>query len=172
MKRQIIKKWFWVWDFDKEEAWLNDMAQSGWVLDKVGYAKYEFVQCEPGEYTVRLEMLEDAPTAEKSQNYISFVEDLGADYIGSVMKWVYFRKKTADGEFKLFSDLSSQMKHLDGIVKMMAAIALANLLIGVSNMHYGAWGLINIGCAALLGYCCWRIQQKKEKLEKERTLHE
>ena len=47
MKRQIIKKWFWVWDFDREEAWLNDMAQSGWVLDKVGFAKYEFVQCQP-----------------------------------------------------------------------------------------------------------------------------
>lgn len=172
MKRQIIKKWFWVWDFDKEEAWLNDMAQSGWVLDKVGFAKYEFVQCQPGEYSVRLEMLEDVVTAEKSQDYIAFVEDLGADYIGNVMKWVYFRKKTADGEFKLFSDLSSQMKHLDGIVKMMGIIALANLLIGMGNLQYNGLGLINIGCAVLLGYCMWKIHQKKEKLEKERTLHE
>ena len=29
---KTIKKWFWVWEFDKEEQWLNTMAQSGWVL--------------------------------------------------------------------------------------------------------------------------------------------
>ena len=172
MKRKIIKKWFWVWDFDKEEKWLNEMAQSGWALDKVGFCKFEFVQCEAGEYTVRLEMLEDAPDAEKSRDYISFVEDMGAEYIGNVIKWVYFRKKTADGEFKLFSDLSSQMKHLDGIVKTMGAIALCNLIIGLCNLRYGGIGLFNLGCAALLGYCSMKIQRKKQMLEKERTLHE
>ena len=52
--KKTIKKWFWVWDFEKEEIWLNQMAQSGWVLDGVGFCKYHFVQCEPGEYTVRL----------------------------------------------------------------------------------------------------------------------
>ena len=55
MERKIIKKWIWIWEYDKEEQWLNAMAQSGWVLDKVGFCRYEFVPCEPGEYTVRLE---------------------------------------------------------------------------------------------------------------------
>ena len=45
MERRIIKKWIWVWDFDKEERWLNTMAQQGWVLDKVGFCRYEFIPC-------------------------------------------------------------------------------------------------------------------------------
>ena len=50
MKRRTIRKWFWVWEFDQEEKWLNDMAKRGWVLDGVGFAKYDFVESEPGEY--------------------------------------------------------------------------------------------------------------------------
>ena len=37
MERKIVKKWIWIWDFDKEERWLNTMAPSGWVLGKVGF---------------------------------------------------------------------------------------------------------------------------------------
>ncbi len=25
-ERQTVTKWFWVWEFDKEERWLNQMA--------------------------------------------------------------------------------------------------------------------------------------------------
>ena len=55
-ERKTVHKWVWVWDFDKEERWLNQMAQSGWVLDSLGLCTYHFVRCQPGEYTVRLEM--------------------------------------------------------------------------------------------------------------------
>ena len=44
MERKIVKKWVWVWDFDKEERWLNTMAQQGWVLDSLGFCRYEFVR--------------------------------------------------------------------------------------------------------------------------------
>ena len=51
---KTIRKWFWVWDFEKEERWLNDMAESGWALVSVGFCRYSFERCEPGEYIVRL----------------------------------------------------------------------------------------------------------------------
>ena len=38
--RKTIKKWFWVWDFEKEEDWLNEMAINGWVLESVGFCTY------------------------------------------------------------------------------------------------------------------------------------
>ena len=56
MERKTITRWFWVWQFEKEEEWLNEMAANGWVLESVGFCKYTFVRCEPGEYTVRTEM--------------------------------------------------------------------------------------------------------------------
>ena len=58
-EEKVIRKWFWVWDFEKEERWLNTMAQSGWVLTKVGFCTYHFAPCQPGEYTIRLEVLKN-----------------------------------------------------------------------------------------------------------------
>ena len=50
--RTTIRKWFWAWEFDKEEQWLADMAARGKALLSVRYATYEFEDCEPGEYAV------------------------------------------------------------------------------------------------------------------------
>lgn len=165
--RRTIRKWFWVWDFEKEEEWLNEMAMSGWVLEGVDWCTYHFVRCEPGEYSVRLEM------HPYDEAYLSFMKETGAEYVGRMMMWIYFRKKTADGPFDLFSDIDSRISHLDKIGKMLAAIGGANLLIGIVNAFSPArLGWINLLCATLLMYSLGRIHGKKEALEKERLLHE
>lgn len=56
--RKTVRKWFWVWDFEKEELWLNGMVSEGWGVGGVAFCTYHFMQCEPGEYTVRLEIKE------------------------------------------------------------------------------------------------------------------
>lgn len=172
MKKRTIRKWFWVWEFDAEEKWLNDMARRGWVLEEVGFARYGFAECEPGEYAVRLEMLDSPPASSEGQDYIDFIEETGAEYVGNFMKWVFFRKKTADGPFDLFSDIDSRVKHLERIMKVLLPIALINLGIGAMNMRYGGLGLINLACAGLLWYAHTKVRQKKDALEKERALHE
>ena len=80
---RTMRRWFWVWDFEKEEEWLNEMALNGWVLAGVDFCTYHFVRCEPGEYTVRLEMhpADDA--------YIAFLEETGAEYVGRMLQWIY-----------------------------------------------------------------------------------
>ena len=165
--RRTIRKWFWVWDFDKEEDWLNEMAMNGWVLDRVGFCSYDFVKCEPGEYTVREEM------HGFDESYISFMEETGAEYVGRMVAWSYFRKKAADGPFDLFSDIDSRIAHLDKIGKVLTVVGGANLLIGLVNtFNPSSVGWINLLCATLLMYGLGRIHGKKEALEKERFLHE
>ena len=56
-EKKTVFKLFFVWDFEKEERWLNEMAQEGWVLDNTGFSFYTFVRCEPGEYIIRLPRL-------------------------------------------------------------------------------------------------------------------
>ena len=165
--RKTIRKWVWVWDFDKEEEWLNEMAMNGWVLESVGLCTYNFVRCEPGEYSVRLEM------HPYDESYLSFMRETGAEYVGRMMLWIYFRKKTADGPFDLFSDIDSKISHLDRIAKMLTAVGGANLVIGIANtLSPARLGWVNLLCATLLMYALGRIQGKKEALEKERRLHE
>ncbi len=164
---KTIVKWFWVWDFEKEERWLNQMAAQGWVLERVNWIRYTFRRCQPGEYTVRLEMHPNDP------EYIQFMEDTGAEFISRNFAWLYFRKRAEAGGFELFSDIDSRIGHLDRIGRMLSIIGGCNLLIGVMNsfniVHSG-W--INLLCATLLMYALGRIHGKKDELEKERELRE
>lgn len=165
--KKTVHKWFWVWEFEKEEQWLNAMAQSGWLLDKVSFCTYHFIACVPGEYTVRLEM------HSYDEAYIRFMQETGAEYIGHVLQWAYFRKKTECGTFNIFSDLDSRIEHLDRISSVITLIVGANLVIGLANefdlLHFG-W--INLLCAALAMYALGRIHEKRELLQKKRMLLE
>ena len=105
--------------------------------------------------------------------YLSFMEETGAEYVGRMIMWIYFRKKTKDGAFDLFSDIDSRIRHLDKIGKMLAIIGAANLVIDIANIFSPArLGWINLLVATLLMYALGRIHGKKEALEKERLLHE
>ena len=60
---KTLHKRFWVWEFEKEERWLNQMAQEGWALQNAGFSTYTFERCEPGEYIIRMAMLNDSAGA-------------------------------------------------------------------------------------------------------------
>ena len=34
-----LHKVFWVWEYEKEERWLNEMAQEGWALKKASFTR-------------------------------------------------------------------------------------------------------------------------------------
>ncbi len=178
--RHIMKKIFFVWDFDKEEKWLNEMAAKGLCLVSVGFCRYEFEDCLPGEYTIRMELLEKSPKKPESRKYIEFLEETGAEQVGAFSNWVFFRKKTAEGTFELFSDFDSRIKHLKRIVSTLTLVTVANLIIGIDNIFLffmdsflpNALGFVNL----LIGlWGVWgtrRIYKKKKKLEKDKQIFE
>lgn len=179
--RQVIRKWFWAWEFDKEEQWLDDMAAKGKALISARYATYEFEDSAPCEYAVRLEMLEQAPDSPEGRQYIEFVESTGAEYVGKVMKWVYFRKKTADGPFELHGDNATRIKHLGGISRLLKPLMALNVGIGVYNLCIGIGlnSVVNVVCAgasAAVAFLLYRgivkLNEKKKQLEKEAQLFE
>lgn len=133
---------FWVWEFEKEERWLNEMAQEGWALQNAGFCTYTFEKTEPGQYIIRLAMLDSSPDFE------NFMEELEAQSVGHCFSWGYFRRSAQLGPFDLFSDVDSRISHLNKIGQMVRLLCLANLLIGVTNTFSGAslaW--LNLLCA-------------------------
>lgn len=166
-ERKTVHKWFWVWEFEKEEQWLNSMVMDGWVLDGVGFATYHFFKCQPGEYIIRLQMVEEP------EGFRAFLEEIGAEFAGRFSKWLYFRRKAALGEFELFSDIDSKVGHLAKISAMLKTLTLANIAIGLANsINSNAVGFVNLLCAALLAYGLGRLDSKREALAAERMLHE
>ena len=166
-ERKTVRKWFWVWDFDKEERWLNQMAMQGWALAEVGWCRYVFEKCEPGAYIIRLQM------HPRDESYTDFLEEIGAEYIGRVVQWIYVRRAAEEGPFELFSDTKSRLEHLRWIARMLLAIGLTNLVVGVVNAFAGnPIGAINVVLATLLMYGLGRIHGKTEQLERQQELTE
>lgn len=175
--RETVHKLFWLWDFDKEEKWLSEMAAKGFALVGVGFCTYHFEKSTPGEYEIRLQLLENLPSHSESRKYIEFVEETGAEHIGSFKKWVYFRKKKATGHFELYSDYPSRIKQLNRILALLIPLSLLVLGIGIINISLLKWGNIIIGSMdTLLGLLMLlgvaKIMTKRKVLQKEKSLYE
>jgi hypothetical protein len=124
----------------------------------------------PGAYQVRLELLENQLKHAESQQYLRFLEETGVEQVGHYFRWVYFRKKTADGAFDLYSDLESRIKHLKRIIALILPISLANLCIGLGNSWSAS--LINLALGILGCFGAWKLTQKRKRLEAEAQIFE
>ena len=168
METKTVYRLFAEWSFDKEEEWLYRLALVGWTLKKVGFCKYVFERTEPGEYITRLAM-HDA-----DEEYMELMRESGAEYVGRVLQWLYFRKKAELGEFELFSDIDSRIAHLNRISCVLIGLGFANVAVsfacGVNSADIA--GRINLLCACVIFYGLGRVHGKKEALERERRIRE
>ena len=148
--RKVIYKWFWVWNFDKEEKWLNEMAAKGLALISISFFRYEFEDCVPGEYKIRLEFLENHFRRAENEKYIEFLEETGAEHVGTFAGWAYFRKRTIEENFRLFSDNTSRIKHLTRVINFIILLLGVNLYAGCYNLflyfywHHNSVNIISI----------------------------
>ncbi len=109
MKYTVWKAFF---DYEKEEKYLNEMAAKGLALTDYSWCRYVFEDALKGEYVYRIELLENPVNHAESQNYIiRFMEEAGIEFVTSYNRWIYLRKKTADGKFDIYSDIASKIKH-------------------------------------------------------------
>lgn len=169
--KKTIYKLYWAWQFDKEEKWLNECSAKGLHLCDVGVFRYTFEEGTPGAYSHKLELLENWPTHPESVAYIRFLEDTGVEMVGSILRWVYFRKKTVDGPFDLFSDLDSRIKHLNRILMLFIPLMVVEFIIGTINVFFArtlnqSVGTINILLGFVFVYGIYVINKKNKNLKK------
>lgn len=132
--RKVIHKLFWIWDYEKEEKWLNEMAAKGLALISVKFCTYEFEDTLPGEYHVCLQVLDHTQSHLETESYIHFLEETGAEHVGTFIRQAYFRKKTVDGSFELFSDNASRIKQLNSIIALLCILIIPNLGNGINML--------------------------------------
>lgn len=178
--RYRVHKLFFAWQTEKEEQWLNEMAAKGMCLVSVGYCRFEFEDCEPGEYKIRIQLLDAPPNRYENRKYIEFVESTGAEHIGSQMRWAFFRKKAAEGEFELFSDNESRIKYISGEIRFVVLMCILNLSMGINNVLIATWnqslinylGIVNIVVALAGGIGCIGLVKKRKKMKQESQVFE
>lgn len=119
-KEKLTKcKWFWAWDDEKEEKWLEEMSQNGWHLDNPGLpCVYHFIKGEPRRYSYRLDFR--TGSFKSLKEYLQICRDAGWEMVGRMGTWYYFRKECQDGEEpEFYSDKASKIQKYSRLLIFM-----------------------------------------------------
>jgi hypothetical protein len=122
-------------DKDKEEKWLNQMADNGWALQNFAYTRYTFAPCVPGEYSYQIDMLDN--WAGESTDFEAFMAEMDIQLVTRWWRWVYLQKKCADGPFEMYTDVESQIaqyKRIRNFFKIMSLFMIINISVQLLNV--------------------------------------
>ena len=184
--KRVFKLYF---DFEKEEIWLNEMAQQGWMMKSFFMGFYQFVQEIPGEYIYRIEMLPHIVRSPKNQPYLHFLQDLDVEIMSAWLVWVFYRRKAVNGPFDVYSDMDLRIKHYKRISRFLLPLGLIELLIAIYQGYLLFTDLINSNneiavlptvfvllfasfFAFVILNTARRSRKKSRRLIKEKQLHE
>lgn len=179
MMKTVRYKLFMAWEHEEEEKWLAEMESQGWHLIDAAGIKYRFEKGEPDKYIYRLEMLPAMPGAPESQEYLQFMEETGAEMIGSYLKWVYFRKENDGTPFEIYSDIDSKLEHFRRIYKLLhtlmtvlSVLLLVDGVLSVFDHSISYFMILPIIVDVMLIYGASKIGKKIKQLEKEKQIYQ
>jgi Protein of unknown function (DUF2812) len=132
-------KWFWPWQDEKEEAWLEKMSQNGWHLKSVKLpCVYSFEKGEPCQYSYRLDYIN--ANKGKLQEYLQIFQDAGWEYLGEMSNWRYWRKLVATGEIpEIFTDRESKLMKYKRLLAYMGFFLAFLVFMGINMVLRRPW---------------------------------
>jgi len=184
MSKSVWKAFY---DDQKEERWLNQMSAKGLALTKYTWMHYRFEDSTPGEYIYRIELLDKDIKSKEGMAYIDFLKQNGVEFVTSYMRWVYLRKKAADGPFEVYSDNESKLAYMKrlsnfylplGLVLAIMAIAqLAWIIPGIGSGEYlwiaNAVGFVVAGALGGVLLSLWaRYHRQIERLKRDKVVYD
>ena len=90
-------KFFFIWQDDKEEAWLNDLSTKGQRLDSVSFPfTYHFSSDASKKYTHHLNAPKGPETSLEA--FKETFQKSGWKHIGRMNGWHYFQKEASSGD--------------------------------------------------------------------------
>jgi hypothetical protein len=114
-----IRKWFWAWNDDKEEKFLEKMAADGYKLIDVQLGKYTFEETEKS--TVRYQLDFKGMGGIKEEEYLQIFEDAGWECVDRLGSWYYFRKAYNEEtpDISIFNDNGSRLEKYKRIIILL-----------------------------------------------------
>ena len=114
---------------------------------------------------------------------MEFMEETGAEHVGTMKRWVYFRRPASDAPFEIWSDLDNKIKHMESIYRLSGILAgvcvtagVANLSIGLSADKFSSYNLgVAIPClifGLFIAFGTGRMTKPLKRLKAERKLSE
>ena len=166
-------KWFWVWQDNAEESWLEKMSRQGYHLTAVSLpCIYTFIKSEPVNYSYRLDYRRFSN--KEKQHYLQIFKDAGWEYLGEMSLWQYFRKKVKVGEVnEIFTDDTSKISKYHRVLVYLGLlwVALLVILLGriTSLPTLPWWGNVHIFILVVLTLMTYAITRIWLRIRQLRT---
>jgi hypothetical protein len=120
-----------VWQDDKEERWLRDMARQGLHLVTANpFCRYVFRRGAPADIAYRLDYV---PNVRKDRSYYQLFQDAGWEHVLSCIGWEYWRKSADGAEPEIFTDGASKAGRLRRVRNMLGAVGIPALSVILAN---------------------------------------
>ena len=113
---KTVRKWFWAWNDDKEEIFLEKMAAKGYKLVNVGFGKYTFEESEPKKIKYQLDF--KGLTKMQEKEYLQIYEDAGWKNVNRLGSWYYFAQEYDEDtpDISIFNDNKSRLEKYRRII--------------------------------------------------------
>ena len=188
--RRVIHKLFYIWELDKEECWINEMAAHGYGLTRAGRFSFEFDEVEPNKYIYKTLFLSGTGYSKKNTDFYRFLEEMGItmvnriNYPGTCCVYTRALKEDYPNGIELYSDIDSKINY-DKVIMwylffcFFASItgAIPNIYMaleptnGVRIFNFMTAGLM-VAFAAIAIVSFFKRLINIRKLKKERKIHE
>ena len=133
-----MKKFKWFLRFDKEEKWLEEMANQGWLLSRKSMF-YDFQKIDPERKIIRIDFI-DSKSEKDFVDYCILFEDSGWKHIaGTKMSGTqYFLKVNDDSIEEIFSDEISRAGRYKRLSNLWLFWSIVFMPLSIS-MRTGGW---------------------------------
>ncbi len=188
--RRVFHKLYFVWELEKEQAWINEMAAHGYSLEHAGRLTFTFDETEPGKYTYKTLIIKGHSGSAENVKYFRFLEEMGIKVVCCInypgVCWVYTRalaEEYPEG-IEVYSDIDSTIDSMKISGGYLIFAAVLTFLTSVLNLWIafggtGAFAPVNLICGVFLLILCIgatisavKTFIKISKLKKERAIHE
>ena len=188
--RRVFYNLFWMWQLEKEEQWLNEMANHGYLLVHPGKIRYEFDEVERGMNKVKIQFLTGSRYNKKNEDYFRFLEDVDIHFVGAVpmlgscVCYFTYESSLEQSAIEFFSDIDSRIKYHR---LMCVYMIIASIIIGLgsalniymamlpNNFNRVLNGIVGgFSLAVAIRSIVYAIQEYLviRRLKKERKIHE
>lgn len=137
-----------LFDKDKETEWLNSMASDGWAMTGFLGGFYHFDPCEKGAYSYQVDFTDRFFSV--SNSYREFMREMGIEIVANWGFWTVLRKPASAGEFQLYTDVDSQIRHYTKIRRMFKAAAIIEIICLFIQLWYAVMYAFHLGYAFAL----------------------
>ncbi len=140
-----IKKSRFFIDYEKEEKWINEMAEKGYILVDISFGTYIFEENQEHKYIYRMEKISLKPESEEYKEYIKSIQLEEIELVAKNGYWHYFRKDNDGIDFKVYVNRENRLYHHRAVSNIYLAIGFLNFIIAMTSFRFiGAnfWGMI------------------------------